>query len=210
MVAGIVAEMGDWQGTRYDKCMTASPMTIPERRRFTAEEYHRLGEVGVLRSDERVELINGEVFHMSPIGPRHNAIVARLIRHFSKLSDRTIVWAQSSIRIDQHGEPEPDVGLLKPRADFYEDGQPEPQDTLLLVEVADTSLAFDLNIKQRYYAVHGIPETWIVDAIRKVIHVFRDPYDGEYRLVRQFTGDDLLAPLAFADDVAPVHVMIGA
>lgn len=209
MVAGIVAEMGDWQGTRYDKCMTASPMTIPERRRFTVQEYHRMVEVGLLRADERVELIAGEIIHTSPIGHRHAPIVNRLVAHFQTLVPRVVLSVQNPVSLDEQGEPEPDITLLKPHSDFYESALPRPDDVLLMIEVGDNTLTYDLNTKRNYYAEHGITELWVVDALRRIIHVCREPRDGEYRDVQQVHGEAVLSPQAFTDFVATVREMIG-
>jgi len=190
--------------------MSALTTDIPQRRRFTVDEYHRLQEVGILRECDRTELINGEIIHMSPIGRRHAAVVARLDRHHQKLGERVFVWVQNPVVLDSHGEPEPDLALLRPRTDDYEERKPEPVDVHLMIEVGDSSLTYELNTKRRYYAEHGIPETWIVDAIRKVIHVCRDPRDGEYRDVQQVHGEAVLSPQAFTDFVATVREMIGA
>lgn len=146
---------------------------------------------------------------MSPIGKRHAAVVARLDRHFQKLGDRVFVWVQSPVVIDAHGEPEPDLALLRTRSDDYEEQKPEPEDVLLMIEVGDSTLTYELNTKRSYYAQHRIAELWIVDAIRKIIHVCREPHEGEYRSITQMQGDDQLAPQAFADFVATVRAMIG-
>ena len=162
----------------------------------------------MLREDARVELIDGEILHMSPIGSRHSAVVSRLNRHFQRLGDRALVWVQSGVRVDEFGEPQPDVALLKPREDDYEGRGPRAEDVLLLVEVGDSSLTYDLNRKRKYYAEHQVRELWVVDAMRKVIHVCRDLRDGDYQNVSQMSGDQELAPQAFADYVATVRTMI--
>lgn len=163
----------------------------------------------MLREDDRVELINGEIIRMSPIGKRHAAVVARLDRHFQQLGERAIVWVQNPIELDEYGEPQPDLTLLRPRDDFYEDAAPQPADVLLMIEVGDSTLTYDLNEKRQYYADHDIAELWIVDAVRKIIHACRDLRDGVYRTTFQVKGEDILAPLAFPAFDATVKQMIG-
>src|SRR6266850_2768930 len=119
------------------------------RRRFTLDEYHRMGETGILGLDDRVELIEGEIIEMSPIGSRHAATVTTIQHLFSRrLGERALVWVQNPLRLTQYqSEPVPDVMLLAPRADFYAGGLPEPRDVRLLVEVADSSLAYDRRLE---------------------------------------------------------------
>ena len=115
------------------------------RRRFTLDEYHRMGETGILGEDDRVELIEGEIIEMSPIGSRHAAAVARIHHLFSiRLGDQAVVWGQNPLMLVRHqSEPQPDVMLLAHRTDFYASGLPEPPDVRLLVEVSDSSLLYD-------------------------------------------------------------------
>ena len=156
----------------------AMPIT---HRRFTVDEYHRMAEAGILTEDDRVELLDGEIVAMTPIGKRHAGIVARLERllHHS-IGDNAIVWGQNPIRLDRYGEPEPDVTLLKERTDFYTDRPPRPDDVLLLIEVADTSLRYDRGSKLRAYARARIPEVWIVDLTTDRVEVYREPRDDRY------------------------------
>lgn len=189
--------------------MTAATTRQPTRRRFTVGEYHRLAEAGVLQANDKVELINGEILQMSPTGSNHSGIINHLVRHFGKLGELAVLSVQNPIRIEDHGEPEPDIALLKPRIDLYKGSTPEPKDVLLLIEVADTTLAFDLNVKRSYYATYGIHELWIVDVVREVIHVCHAPSRDTYQKVTEVKGNDELAPQAFPDFKASVHGMIG-
>jgi Uma2 family endonuclease len=119
-----------------------------EKRRFSVHEYHRMAEVGILSEDDRVELIEGEILEMSPIGSRHAACVDRLNRLLNGFADLSaIVRVQSPILLDVNSEPEPDISLLRPSDDFYAGGHPTPGDVLLLIEVADTSVERDLEVK---------------------------------------------------------------
>ena len=135
-----------------------------------------MGEAGILGAADRVELIDGEIIDMSPIGALHAAIVARLASYFSqRLGGAAVVWCQNPVRLDDISEPEPDIVILRPRADFYMTAHPGPTDVLLVIEVSDTSLAYDLGTKVPLYARHGIPETWVIDAATRRTRVFRQP-----------------------------------
>jgi Uma2 family endonuclease len=172
----------------------------PARWRFTTEEYHRMGEVGIFDEDDRVELIEGELIQMTPIGPRHAANVGRLTDLFTeRLQRRVIVWVQNPVHLSPDSEPEPDIALLRRRADYYATGLPRPEDVLLIIEVADTSLGYDRDTKVPLYAAAGIPEVWIADLQGDRLRVFRDPDAGEYRRVEVLTRNDSVAPLAFPD-----------
>jgi Uma2 family endonuclease len=136
---------------------------VLERRKFTLEEYHRLGEMGFLGEDERVELIDGEIIELSPIGKAHNACLSRTNRKLiQRLDDRAIIYVQNSIVI-LDSEPLPDIAVLKPNKTDYADRYATAEDGLLIIEVADSSLAYDQDIKAPKYAKAGIQELWIVD-----------------------------------------------
>lgn len=164
-----------------------------EKRYFSVSEYHLMAEVGILSEDDRVELIEGEIVKMSPIGSRHAACVSRLNRLLNRLlRPDTIVRVQDPIRLDGYSEPEPDVALVKPRDDFYSREHPEPGDVLLLIEVADTSVERDLEAKLPLYARAGIPEAWLVNLPAETIEVHSRPDGGEYReTVRTKRGETL-------------------
>jgi Uma2 family endonuclease len=152
----------------------------PKRHLITVDEYYRMAEVGLLAPDARVELIQGEVIDMAPIGSRHAAIVSSLSALLIRsVGERAVVWIQSPVRLDTRSEPQPDVALLKPRSDGYRDAYPTPQDVLLLIEVSDT-LRFDRGPKLALYAVHEIPEVWIVDVEGRQLHCLREPSAGDY------------------------------
>lgn len=151
----------------------------PSRHLISVEAFHRMGETGILGPEDRVELIEGEIIDMSPIGVLHAAIVARLASPFSlRLGATAVVWCQNPLRLDDVSEPEPDISILRPRADFYTASLPGPSDVLLVIEVADTSLAYDLGTKVPLYARHGIPKVWVIDAATRQIRVFRGPFGG--------------------------------
>jgi Uma2 family endonuclease len=131
----------------------------PSRKRFTADDYQRMGQVGILSEDDRVELIDGEIVAMTPIGARHNACVNCGMRALVRAAgDEAIVQAQGAIRLDLYHEPEPDLVLLRPRPDFYASRLPGRADIWLIIEIADSSIEYDRDVKARIYAESGIPE----------------------------------------------------
>lgn len=152
-----------------------------------------MAEFGILSEDDRVELIEGEIVRMSPIGSRHAACVGRLNRLLNRLVGLdAIVRVQDPIRLNGYSEPEPDVALVKPRSDFYSREHPGPGDVLLLIEVADTSVERDLEAKLPLYAQAGIPEAWLVNLPAETIEVHSRPDSGEYReTVRVKRGETL-------------------
>jgi Uma2 family endonuclease len=170
------------------------------RRRFTRAEYHRMAEVGILRKHDRVELIKGEIVEMSPIGRRHKAFVGNLAQFLMvRLAGRAIVWVQSSIALAEDTEPEPDLAVLRRGAVSYKERDAWAEDALLLIEVADSSLAYDRSIKLRLYAEAGIPEYWVVDCATETVEVNRSPGPEGYREVSLFAGTATLTLRAFPD-----------
>ena len=166
------------------------------RWKLDVEAYHRLGEAGILRADDRVELIEGEVVAMSPIGAAHAGKVNRLNHLFARLvGDRALIALQNPIRLSDRTEPQPDVVLLRPRADFYETASPTPADIFLLVEVADSSLRFDRLVKLPLYARHGIPAVWIVDLLASLVEVHAGPRPEGYASTLRAGRGETVAPL---------------
>lgn len=171
------------------------------RRRFTVDEYHRMAEAGILHEDDRVELIGGEIVEMSPIGWRHQGCVNRLAYQLiTALRDRAVVQPQGPIRLSSDSEPQPDLVVLRPRADFYAEGGPGPEDVLWLIEISDTSLHYDRDVKVPLYGRYGIPEVWVVDLAGEQVFVYRDPRPGGgYRSAQVLGRGARLAPQAFPD-----------
>src|ERR1044071_1275575 len=146
------------------------------KRRFTADDYQRMGQAGILLPEDHVELIDGEVVTMSPIGPRHCAAVDRSNRAFvTGAGDAAIVRVQGSVRLDFYTEPEPDVVLLRPRADFYATRHPGAPEILLIVEVAESSIDYDREVKTSVYARAGVREYWIADLNDDRVFCFSEP-----------------------------------
>src|ERR1043166_2686946 len=152
-------------------------MLAQTKHRFTVREYYRMAETGVLKPDARVELLNGEIIDMSPIGPFHGSITKYLIQLFTAAArSRWITAVQDPLCLDDHSEPQPDLMLLKPVSDFYRKRHPQPQDVFLVVEVADTTLATDREEKLPAYGRAGIAEVWIVNLTKESIEVYREPH----------------------------------
>jgi len=180
------------------------------KRLFTVEEYHRMAEAGILGEDDRVELLDGEIVAMSPIGSRHAGLVNRLTRLFSqRAGDQVIVSVQNPIRLGEHSEPQPDLALLRPRADFYAEAHPGSEDVLLVVEVAETSAAYDREVKVPLYARYGIPEVWVVDPAGDSVEVYRHPSPQGYQDVQTLRRGESVAPLLLPEICLAVDVILG-
>jgi Uma2 family endonuclease len=180
------------------------------RRLFTVAEYHKMAEAGILSEDDRVELLEGEIVAMSPIGSRHAGLVNRLNRLFSqRAGDQVVVSVQNPVRLGGYSEPQPDLALLRPRADFYTSSHPGPEDVLLAVEVAETSAAVDREVKVPLYARFGVPEVWLVDLAGDQVEVFREPSAEGYREVRVLRRGESLAPALLPDLLVPVDAVLG-
>jgi len=181
-----------------------------KRYRFTVDQYHRMGKAGIFHPDCRVELINGEIFEMSPIDPWHAGIVNWLAHQFiTGLRGRAIVPVQNPTTVDRRSEPQPDLMLVARREDFYRTAHPTPEDALLVVEVANTSLGHDRRRKLPLYARTGVPEVWIVNRRADAVDVFREPSSDGYRdRFRRGRGEHV-APSAFPDLRLSVDELLG-
>ena len=141
-----------------------------------------MGEAGIIGSDARVELVKGEIIDMTPIGTSHAAAVNRLTRLLNRtVRDLAIISVQNPVVLGSRSEPQPDIALLKPRADFYASAHPCAADILLIIEVSDTSLRYDREIKIPLYAMHDIPEVWLLNVTDKLLTVFREPMKNGYQ-----------------------------
>lgn len=157
------------------------------KRSFTVAEYRRMVGAGILSEGDRVELIDGEVFEMSPIGEPHAACVGRLTQIITLLLLRgAIVRVQNPVVLDDYSEPQPDVAVLKPRADFYGHAHPRPEDVWLVIEVSDTTLAYDQKVKVPLYARAGVPETWVINLPEERVEVYSAPANGAYQTAHSY------------------------
>lgn len=181
------------------------------RRRFALDEYHRMGQTGILGEDDRVELIEGEIVEMSPIGSRHAATVARIHHVFSsRLGDRAVFRVQNPLLLARHqSELQPDVVGLVPRADFYASALPGPADVRLLIEVADASLAYDRRTKFPLYARAGVAEAWLADLEAGRVELHRGATATGYREVVLPGPDERYAPTAFPDVAVTIRDLLG-
>jgi len=181
-----------------------------QRRRFSVDEYHRMAATGILHEDDRVELIEGEIVEMTPIGRRHMAAVDYLNRRVTQgCGDRAIVRIQGAVRLSPQSEPQPDLLLLKPRTDFYRNADAGPDDVLLLVEVAETSLDYDRTVKARLYGRAGIAEYWLVDLDGGQIEIHRTPSPDGYRDLQRRPRGEPIAPGSFPDITVTVADIVG-
>ena len=168
----------------------------PRERTFTVSEYHGLAHHGILKENDRVELLDGRIYEMNPIGSRHAQCVRRLTELLVlKIAPRALVSIQNPVRLDDRSEPEPDVALLEPK-EVYGSRHPRPDDVLLLIEVADTTLDFDRDVKALLYARAGVRELWVLALEEERVHVYRRPGAngyGEYAVVERSAAVDITA-----------------
>jgi Uma2 family endonuclease len=184
-------------------------MPLEAEHRFSVKEYYRMAETGVLRRDARVELLDGKILDMSPIGPFHGGVTKRLIRFFTALANsRWLVAAQDPVHLDDHSEPQPDLMLLKPAPDDYTTRHPGPADVFLLIEVADSSLELDREEKLPSYGRAGISEVWILNLPATTIEVYREPLFTGYGAHKTLHAGDQASPQAFPDVVLAVAELL--
>lgn len=171
-------------------------ITTAVRRRFTVAEFGRMAETGLARPDERLELIDGEVVEMSPIGERHAACVDFLTQSLGQqVAGQAIVRVQGPLALPPESELYPDVALLRPRDDFYRSGKPTGRDALLVIEVSDTTLLHDVGTKAPIFGRAGVPVLWVVDLQGAIVEVFSEPSAGGFDLRRTVrSGDTLTLP----------------
>jgi Uma2 family endonuclease len=183
-----------------------SVVSVPERARISADRYQKMVATGVLTKYDRVELIDGDILNMPPIGSNHAAVTARLNKLFVlSAGDLAIVSPGSSIRLGDYSVAQPDLLLLKPRDDFYSGQIPTAPDVLLLVEISDSSLAFDQGAKRALYARHGVEEYWVINLPDKRVHVYREPTADGYARSIECSPTDIVSPRA----LPAVQVTVG-
>jgi Uma2 family endonuclease len=154
---------------------------LPQRHRITVEHFYRMAEVGVFAEDERVELIDGEIIDVPPMGHPHAGALDYLAKLLIRtVEPRAIVRQQLPLRLGEYSEPLPDIAIARHRDDLYMEGHPVGADALLVIEISSTTLRFDRNVKVPMYARHGIPEAWVLDVVGQRIHRYSSPADGQY------------------------------
>ncbi len=179
---------------------TATHSLQDSRRRFTVDAYYRMADIGILGPDDRVELLDGQVVQMSPIGNRHSVCVAMLTKLFSEQAGKHAeLWVQSPVSLDEFNEPEPDVALVRAPLTRYLPTKPGPDDVFLIVEVSDTSATADRDVKLPIYARAGFPEVWLVDLQAGRVDVHRNPTGHTYAEVTRVKPPAKVQPAAFPD-----------
>jgi hypothetical protein len=179
------------------------------KRRFDVDDYHRMAQAGILSENDRVELIDGEIVAKTPIGPRHNAAVDRAIRSLvTAVGDQAIVRVQGSVRLDRFREPQPDIVLLRPQPDFYASRLPGPSDILLIIEIAESSLDYDREVKAGIYAQSGVQEYWLVDLDDRSVSCCTEPRGGAYQKLLLCRSGQSIAPEALPQCAIAVDVLL--
>jgi Uma2 family endonuclease len=179
------------------------------RKLFTYDDCLRMAEVGVLSPAEKVELIRGELIVMSPPGPRHGAAVDRTAEAMRDLTKgKAILRSQGGVVLDRFAAPLPDIAVLEPRADYYAERNPGAADILLIVEVANTSLEYDLTVKRELYAIMGIAEYWVADLRNNRLLVHSDPTGDRYHTVRELHRGEMIAPSRLPSCRIPVELLL--
>jgi Uma2 family endonuclease len=177
---------------------------------FTVDEYYRMLDVGILTPHDRVELIEGEIIQMSPIGNRHMSCVDRANDLFTAaFRGRALVSIQHPLRLNKYNEPQPDIVVLKPRADYYASKSHTPEDTFFVIEVSDTTLRYDTQVKLPIYARTAVAEVWIENLQEDLLLVCREPAGSRYKIQLTLSRGDSISPLAFAGVVFRVEELLG-
>jgi Uma2 family endonuclease len=184
--------------------------TETTKKLFTVDEYYRMAEAGILSRRQRTELINGEIIEMSPMKARHAAVVTRVNELFiPAVKGKALLRPQLPLRLNDFNEPEPDIVLLKPRQDSYASRHPGPSDVFLVVEIADSSLKYDRDVKLPLYATSRIPEVWIVDLRSDTLLVYRQPAGKTYKIALRYRESDRVSCLKFPQVEVGVDDILG-
>jgi Uma2 family endonuclease len=179
-------------------------------RKFTVEEYEKMSAQGIIKPDEKVELIRGEIIKMSPMGTRHAACIYRLTQLFSrKFADLIILGVQNPIRLNDNSQPEPDLSLLIPHSDFYVSAHPQPEDIYLIIEVSDSTLDYDRNTKIPLYAEANIKEVWLVNLQEECLEVYRYPINEIYQSIQKYYRGESIFIASFAEIELTLSEILG-
>jgi Uma2 family endonuclease len=182
-----------------------SSLLTPSRHKLSADDYHRMGQAGILGENNRVELVEGELIDMAPIGSLHASVVSTLSMFFARqVGDLAIVSTQNPVSLPPDSEPQPDLVLLKPRVDRYRSALPVAADVMLLVEVADTTSRYDREVKLPVYARHGIGEVWLIDLKAGTLEIYREPSSKGYRTLLRPERNDAVAPAMLSEVQLPM------
>lgn len=185
------------------------PAAGREHYRFTVEEFHRLEQTGILSREDRIELIEGELVIMPPIGPEHSSHTRSLRELLSRLVPcHLLLCVAEPVTLSEHSEPLPDFSIVQRRTDFYRQGHPTPADVLLIIEVAHSSAEFDMGEKALQYARNGIVEYWVLDVVGAFLQVFTGPAETGYRTQRTFHRGDTAKCGTISQMELPVEAML--
>jgi Uma2 family endonuclease len=172
------------------------------RHKLTVSDYYRMGDAGILHEDDRIELIEGDLIEMSPIGSFHAGIVGRLTKLLTiAAGDKALIWTQNPLHLGTYSEPQPDVMVLKPRPDDYIDALPEPTDVIVLIEVADSSIDYDHKTKLPLYARNGVKEFWIIDLNAQRLERYTQPHETGYGHCETLDKTATVSPAGLPDVV---------
>jgi Uma2 family endonuclease len=189
--------------------MLSHMRTDVERRRFNVDEYYAMADAGILSRTDRVELVDGEIVAMTPIGPVHASVVDRAASALMRAAgEQAIVRVQNPIRLDTFDEPQPDLAVLRLPGDTYRKAHPQPPDILLVVEVADHSLRYDRDVQGPLYARSGIIEYWLVDLASRTVSCYTSPEGGVYRDVTFSRGGESITPAALPGCIVSVDDLL--
>jgi len=184
--------------------------TETTRKLFTVEEFYKMADAGIFTEDDRVELIDGEIIEMSPLGVRHAGCLIAATHVFTAVfGGRAVVSVQGPLRLSNYTEPEPDIVLLKPRKDFYRGKRAKAEDALLVLEVADTTLCYDRELKLPRYAAAGLPEVWIENLQDDQLLVYRNPAGTSYEICLTLKREDSISVQTLPDVVFKVVDLLG-
>ncbi|OHC69961.1 MAG: hypothetical protein A3H93_04610 [Rhodocyclales bacterium RIFCSPLOWO2_02_FULL_63_24] len=176
--------------------------------RWSVDEYHQMAQAGLLDETDRVELIEGELIDMAPIGSKHAFRVDRFARALQLAVGKTLlVRVQNPVLLGERSEPQPDIAVVKDKS--YAESHPCVEDVLLIVEVSDTTLAYDRGVKLSLYARHGIPEVWLLDVNADELTVYREPAEGQYRLLRKPTATEAVSPILVPEVTIALTEVLG-
>ena len=189
--------------------LTTMPAPAITKRRFSVKEYYLMAEAGILSPRDRVELIDGEIVQMAAMGSYHAGCVNTLNRAFMEtLGRRVVVSVQNPVRLSEHSEPQPDIALLRPRADLYTESHPRAGDVMLIVEVSHSTVEYDRDVKTPLYAAAGIPELWLVNLDEDFIDGLSDPDGAGYRTLRRYVRGERIAPALLPDAALEVSEIL--
>lgn len=183
----------------YLENISSTAITEPHLYPINVATYHRMGELGIWAKGERTELIDARIMTMAPIGSEHADWVDRLTRFFVKTVPEDItVRTQNPVHLDEYNEPQPDIALLRPREQSYREAHPRAEDVLLIIEVADTSLNYDRQVKVPLYARYGIVEVWLLDIRGNRLEIYQEPHEESYRIMLKPRRNERITPMKLA------------